>query len=188
MEELLFKYQSFIEKNISPTLASALGDYLQTFKLNKEHNLDEIEHDIKLIVTNYLNICNADDFKQISKNLYESFIEHDDMNLTNSIKFIIRLYSKYEDLKLKKFLLRWKLFSKFSHKLKTNKPVKKPIPATNTSYCFDEDLKPKSTRTDIFDRLYRDATKKHEEKLLNDELKKLNELEECTFKPNIYKK
>jgi hypothetical protein len=186
MEELLFKYKSFLEQNISPKLSSRLEDYLQTFKLNKEHNFDEIEHDIKLIVTNFLNNCNANDFLQISHNLYESFIENDDMNLINSVKFLIRLYSKYEDLFLKKIILRWKLFSK-CNKLKTTKPIKK-VYSNNNSLCFDDIKQKSSNRTDIFDRLYRDATKKHEEKLLNDELKKLNELEECTFKPNIYKK
>jgi hypothetical protein len=187
MEDLLYKYKSFLEKNISPKLGERLEDYLQTFKLNKEHNFDEIEHDIKLIVTNYLNNCNTNDFLQISHNLYDSYIENDDMNLINSVKFIIRLYSKYEDLNFKKYLLRWKLFSK-CNKFKSNKGAK--VYSTNTSLYFDEESKqPKSSnRTDIFDRLYRDATKKHEEKILNDELKKLNELEECTFKPNIYKK
>ncbi len=184
MEELLYKYQSFLDKNISSKLAQRLEDYLQTFKLNKEHNFDEIEHDVKLIVTNFLNNCNQNDFLQISHNLYENFIENDDMNLINSVKFLIRLYSKYEDLHMRKILLRWKLFSK--SKLKTVKTMKNSV---NTSYYLDEEIKSKSSnRTDIFDRLYRDATKKHEEKMLNDELKKLNELEECTFKPNIYKK
>ena len=112
MEELLYKYQSFLEKNVSKKLAARLEDYLQTFKINKEHNLDEIEHDVKLIVTNFLNNCNQNDFLQISNNLYESFIESDDINLINSVKFIIRLYSKNEDLQMRKFLLRWKLFSK----------------------------------------------------------------------------
>ena len=37
----------------------------------------------------------------------------------------------------------------------------------------------------IFNRLYADAHRKQESKLLNYEIKKLSELEKCTFKPKI---
>ena len=40
----------------------------------------------------------------------------------------------------------------------------------------------------IFDKLFLESYKKSDEKLLNEEIKKLSELEECTFQPNSNKR
>jgi hypothetical protein len=40
---------------------------------------------------------------------------------------------------------------------------------------------------DIFNRLYKDSFKKQDDKLLRDEIKRISELDECTFKPNAKK-
>ena len=186
MEELLKKFQSYLEKRISPKLSSRLEDYLQTFKVNKNPDFDEIEHDVKLIVSNYFNNCNQTDFLNIANNLYESYVEEDDNNLISSVKFIIRLYSKFEDLSIKRFFFRWRINSK-------SLSIKKNITNINSmdNSFNNEDMLEKhykqNTNSDIFDRLYKEASKKNDEKLLNNELKKLSELEECTFKPNVNK-
>jgi hypothetical protein len=59
----------------------------------------------------------------------------------------------------------------------------------NINSSANKDFRNKSTtKSGIFEKLYNDAFKKQDEKLLNDEIKKLSELEECTFQPKINKK
>jgi hypothetical protein len=247
MEELLQKFQEYM-LNVSPKLAQKISDYLAKFKLNQTHDFDEIEHDIKLIISNFLRNCNKSDFDQISNNLYNNFIDYDDIKLIKTIKYLIRIYSKYEDMNLKWYLYRWRIFCRKVlagsqndfNKINTiqgntigmsgdtmnlqslssyrgggggvNSPIQStyrftsprinsamsnnmPSSSNNQYASIDEFVgsdkilfRESSNRSDIFDRLYSHSIKKHDEKILNAELKRLNELETCTFQPNVYKR
>jgi hypothetical protein len=245
MQDLLQKFKEHISKMISNKLGNKISDYLEKFQLDQTHNFDEIEHDIKLLISNYLSNCSNADFNEISNSLYNNYIEYDDNNLINSIKFFIRKYSKYEDQKLKKLFYRWRIATKKlrgntiinlnslpSHRMSNDSLVidnnitsfiKSPrvtspiLPANHVnspllSYGSDYNSNRGNSidqfissdkfindgviyqynnyqkNSDIFERLYNDAVQKQDEKILNYELKRLSELESCTFQPNVYKR
>ena len=45
----------------------------------------------------------------MSANLYNSYVEYDDENFIKSVKMIVRIYSYYQELKLRKMFARWKI-------------------------------------------------------------------------------
>jgi hypothetical protein len=236
MQELLNKFREYVDKMISKKLGNKIAEYLGKFNLDQTHDFDEIEHDIKLIISTYLASCSQSDFEQLSNTLYDNYIEYDDNKLISSVRFFIRIYSKFEDMKIKRLFYKWRINTKrsactnhagslqgnsnFKSKeetvvidntnLKSPRVTSSPLISTYrvNSQRMNNNISPSQYNNSIdqfisndkilssectsgrgiFERLYSDSIRKQDEKLLNYELKRLSELETCTFQPNVYKK
>lgn len=212
MEDLLENFIQHLEKNVSIKLGEDLKRYFHEVMYNSpnafEENYEEIEHGIKQIIGNFFKNCEHKDFLEISKSLYNGHIDNDDNNIISAVKYFIRVYSKFEEIKVKKMFYRWRINVIYPESKTNNQGnyIKNFTPSLNNEIIdppisidtFDKLQQTKNTKknfnnkndkntNDIFNKLYMDSFKKQDERLLKDELKKISELEECTFRPKISK-
>lgn len=217
MEDLINNFCRHIKDNISNTLGQKLEYYIQNM-LQNDSDYDEMEHEIKSIIMNYLKCCDKDNFYKISNNLYNAYVEKDDNDIVNVIKFMIRIYTKFQEIKLKKLFYRWRINSLYKNmnnkpikniqvkriekdystikitnsesvnKIKTNEIKNENIPMSIENYNKRKNKENKISvakqNNNVFSKLYMDAFIKQDEKILNDEIRRLAELGECTFQPN----
>lgn len=189
MEELLFNYALHIKKFISHSLGEEVEQQLRNTKID-EDNYEEIEKKIKNIILEYFARLSNEDYFDIANNIYNCYVESDDMEIIKALKFILRIYTKFHQLKLRKYLHRWKLnFPIKKNKQKTaisnkNESRTKVIKIEKDDLINQHNSRTMNAAQNIFNKLYMDALIKQDKKLLNDEIKKLSELEECTFQPN----
>ena len=111
MEELFNNFADHVSKLISPILGNRIKQYLYN-KLQEENSpelYNEVENDIKILMTNYFQNATDKDFNDISTNLFNAYVENDDENFIKSVKMIIRIYSYYQELKLRKILAKWRI-------------------------------------------------------------------------------
>ena len=111
MEDLFFNFADHLSHIISPILGNQVKQYLRR-RLRQNSNPEEyinIENEIKSIMTNYFENASDKDYLDMSANLYNSYVEYDDENFIKSVKMIVRIYSYYQELKLRKFFARWKI-------------------------------------------------------------------------------
>ena len=96
---------------ISPVLGNQVKQYLRR-RLRQNNNPEEyinIENEIKSIMTNYFENASDKEYLDMSANLYNSYVEYDDENFIKSVKMFIRIYSYYQELKLRKVLAKWRI-------------------------------------------------------------------------------
>jgi hypothetical protein len=212
MEDLLENFIQHLEKNVSIKLGEDLKRYINDVMNNSpnafEENYEEIEHGIKQIIGNFFKNCEHKIFLEISKNLYNGYIDYDDNNIISAVKYFVRVYSKFEEIKVKKMFYRWRINILYPDNKKDNLGnYNKNISSSINNENFDSPIsietfnklqqtknKKKNFKNnndkntnDIFNKLYMDSFKKQDERLLKDEFKKISELEECTFRPKISK-
>jgi len=321
MDELLKNYIKHIEINFSPTLAKELNEILVRDLIN-EAPIEVIETKFQNKLVQFFENLKGNDYIKTAKKLYEAYVDYDDENLIRSVRFLIRIYSKFINAKLAKYFCNWRIknnqIKNITEKQINNKYVNKEKGTSEllqnhmfnkrlNVYDFDKDdyiinnhsnknhrsnksskniesnnikaledkysslilEEPKSKRipydysknikknsinksfnstnsnntpnynylhnspanknrienidsksennsktklinkeekrlqmklekqkndknsansVTIFDKLFLDSYKKNDEKLLNEEIKKLSELDECTFQPNVIKK
>ena len=111
MEDLFMNFADHLSHIISPSLGNQVKQYLRR-RLSRNSNPEEyinIENEIKSIMTNYFENASDKDYLDMSANLYNSYVEYDDENFIKSVKMIVRIYSYYQELKLRKILARWKI-------------------------------------------------------------------------------
>ena len=111
MEDLFMNFAEHLSHIISPALGNQVKQYLNR-RLRKNNNPDEyinIENEIKSIMTNYFENASDKDYLDMSANLYNSYVEYDDENFIKSVKMIVRIYSYYQELKLRKMFAKWKI-------------------------------------------------------------------------------
>ena len=111
MEDLFMNFADHLSHIISPALGNQVKQYLRR-RLSRNSNPEEyinIENEIKSIMTNYFENASDKDYLDMSANLYNSYVEYDDENFIKSVKMIVRIYSYYQELKLRKILARWKI-------------------------------------------------------------------------------
>ena len=111
MEELFLNFADHLSHIISPALGNQVKQYLRR-RLRQNNNPEEyinIENEIKAIMTNYFENASDKDYLDMSANLYNSYVEYDDENFIKSVKMIVRIYSYYQELKLRKIFARWKI-------------------------------------------------------------------------------
>ena len=111
MEELFNNFADHVSKLISPILGNRIKQYLYN-KLQEENSpelYNEVENDIKILMTNYFQNATDKDFNDISTNLFNAYVENDDENFIKCIKTFIRIYSYYQELKLRKVLAKWRI-------------------------------------------------------------------------------
>ena len=120
MEDLFMNFADHLSHIISPILGNQVKQYLRR-RLLQSNNPEEyinIENEIKSIMTNYFENASDKDYLDMSANLYNSYVEYDDENFIKSVKMFIRIYSYYQELKLRKVLAKWRIKS---IKLRMNK-------------------------------------------------------------------
>ena len=113
MEDLFMNFADHLSHIISPVLGNQVKQYLRR-RLGQNNNPEEyinIENEIKSIMTNYFENASDKDYLDMSANLYNSYVEYDDENFIKSVKMIIRIYSYYQELKLRKILAKWRIKS-----------------------------------------------------------------------------
>ena len=111
MEDLFLNFADHLSHIISPLLGNQVKQYLNR-RLRQNNNPEEyinIENEIKSIMTNYFENASDKDYLDMSANLYNSYVEYDDENFIKSVKMIIRIYSYYQELKLRKILAKWRI-------------------------------------------------------------------------------
>ena len=111
MEDLCMNFADHLSHIISPALGNQVKQYLRR-RLHHNSNPEEyinIENEIKSIMTNYFENASDKDYLDMSANLYNSYVEYDDENFIKSVKMIVRIYSYYQELKLRKVFARWKI-------------------------------------------------------------------------------
>ncbi len=111
MEDLFMNFADHLSHLISPALGNQVKLYLRR-RLRQNIDPEEyinIENEIKAIMTNYFENASDKEYLDMSANLYNSYVEYDDENLIKSIKMIIRIYSYYQELKLRKVLAKWRI-------------------------------------------------------------------------------
>ena len=111
MEDLFFNFADHLSHIISPSLGNQVKQYLRR-RLRQNNNPEDyinIENEIKSIMTNYFENANDKEYLDISANLYNSYVEYDDENFIKCIKTFIRIYSYYQELKLRKVLAKWRI-------------------------------------------------------------------------------
>lgn len=196
MEDLLLNFIEHIGNNVSRKLQIELQIYVDDLlgKNNQSNNInitfdnenyEEIEHGVKHIISNYFKNCDEENFFHISQNLYNGYIEYDDSNIIKAVKYFVRIYSIFEEIKLKKFFCRWRINilykdadSKFNKDKNIFPLIEKNYHSNNTCLNMDNFGKVHQNKNnqvirnknDIFNKLYMDAFKKQDEKLLNNEL------------------
>ena len=111
MEDLFMNFADHLSRIISPVLGNQVKQYLRR-RLRQNNNPEEyinIENEIKSIMTNYFENARDKDYLDMSANLYNSYVEYDDENFIKSVKMIVRIYSFYQELNMRKILSRWKI-------------------------------------------------------------------------------
>jgi hypothetical protein len=208
MEELLKNFVHFIGNCFNKQLGDDMNNYLiSSLKDNNYSDLNEVELKLKKLFKDFLKRSDINEFNNISQCLYINAVDQDDRNLIRGIKFLIRLYGKFQELILRKRLYQWRmsLYMKIEgnnkmrntenqyHKREVSSYKEKPIPNNQNNRILNQQSKLvqqsiSSQKEDIFNKLYNDAFKKEDKRLLNDDLKNLEEINECTFQPNKFKK
>ena len=113
MEDLFINFADHLSHIISPVLGNQVKQYLRR-RLHQNNNPEEyinIENEIKSIMTSYFENASDKDYLDMSANLYNSYVEYDDENFIKCIKTFIRIYSYYQELKLRKVLAKWRIKS-----------------------------------------------------------------------------
>lgn len=209
MDELLRNFVGHLKMNFSMELAEQINDYLSTKCLTNIDDYDILEHDVKQIISGYIKKCN---FLNLSQNLYNGYIHNDDKALISAIKLFTSVYGNFQQIRLRCLLYRWRILSitgldsnisqrngnfkkvrseslditrvraknQVDNK-KTTKKNKNFNSLNKTNHMIERD------QPNVFNKLYINSYRKNDERLLNEEIKKLSELEECTFRPNISK-
>lgn len=172
MDELLNTFVTHMDTNFSSQLASEIKQYLDG---QKSGDYQEIEFHLKSIITNYFQNCG--NLTKVSHKLYDAYIDNDNRELISAVKYIVRIYTKFWTLNIKKMFYKWRINALYYHNINTSV---NEIPVAHVEH--------KQVVNNVFEKLYLDSFKKNDERLLNDELRNLSDLGECTFKPNITKK
>ena len=111
MEDLFMNFADHLSNIISPELGNKVKQYLRR-RLLQKNNPEEyinIENEIKSIMTNYFENASDKDYLDMSANLYNSYVEYDDEIFIKSVKMMVRIYSYYQELKLRKVLAKWRI-------------------------------------------------------------------------------
>ena len=118
MEDLIDNFSKHISKMLSKRLGSQIEDIMSRNPIkNNEENYSEIETSIKSAIESFFYRSNDKDYNEIATNIYNSFVEKDDENIINAIKILIRTYSFYEEMNIRKKLFKWKINSMNNKKI-----------------------------------------------------------------------
>ena len=116
MEDLMDNFSKHINKLISPKLGACIRNLAKNSKnFQTDEDISKLETNIQMLIESYLTNLKDNDYKEIAKNIFNSFIEEDDKNIIKAVNFYKRTYQHYQEMNLRKKFFRWR---KTSLKLK----------------------------------------------------------------------
>jgi hypothetical protein len=116
MEDLMDNFSKHIKKLISPKLGACIRNLAKNSKnFQTDEDISKLETNIQMLIESYLTNLKDNDYKEIAKNIFNSFIEEDDKNIIKAVNFYKRTYQHYQEMNLRKKFFRWR---KTSLKLK----------------------------------------------------------------------
>ena len=155
MEDLVLNFSNHLSKMISKNLGNQIKILLNEKKYENENDYSNLEINVKNIIKNYLENCNENDLYEISKNIFNAFVDKDDENIIKAVKFLIKTYSFYLEMNLRKKLNQWRFNiidddnNNFKNKKRSNSKNKNEI---------------KNNNNNVFEKLYKDSYKKNNKK------------------------
>jgi hypothetical protein len=155
MEDLVLNFSNHLNKMISNNLGNQIKKLLNEKKYENENDYASLENNVKNTIKNYLENCNENDLYEISKNIFNSFVDKDDENIIKAVKFLIKTYSFYSEMNLRKKLNQWRFNiidddnNNFKNKKRSNSKNKNEIKKNNNN---------------VFEKLYKDSYKKNNKK------------------------
>ena len=156
MEDLVLNFSNHLNKMISNNLGNQIKKLLIEKKYENENDYANLENNVKNTINNYLENCNENDLYEISKNIFNSFVDKDDENIIKAVKFLIKTYSFYSEMNLRKKLNQWRFNiidddnNNFKNKKRSNSKNKNEIKKNNNN--------------NVFEKLYKDSYKKNNKK------------------------
>ena len=155
MEDLVLNFSNHLNKMISNNLGNQIKKLLNEKKYENENDYASLENNVKNTIKNYFENCNENDLYEISKNIFNSFVDKDDENIIKAVKFLIKTYSFYSEMNLRKKLNQWRFNiidddnNNFKNKKRSNSKNKNEIKKNNNN---------------VFEKLYKDSYKKNNKK------------------------
>lgn len=159
MEELFDNFSQHIEHMISPKLGTEIKKYLRR-TINSETPPEEyskVENDIKIIMADYFQRASDKEYLEMATNLFNAYVENDDENLIRSVKYFIRIYSYFQNIKLKKKLYQWRINSLYKPSQSNNNNSN-----NNNVYLSKSNSGSKivTKNNSVYEKLYREAKNK----------------------------
>ena len=144
MEDLVLNFSNHLNKMISNNLGNQIKKLLNEKKYENENDYASLENNVKNTIKNYLENCNENDLYEISKNIFNSFVDKDDENIIKAVKFLIKTYSFYSEMNLRKKLNQWRFNiiddgnNNFKNKKRSNSKNKNEIKKNNNNNVFEK--------------------------------------------------
>jgi len=158
MEDLVLNFSNHLRKMISKNLGNQLQQLLQENTYQTEEDYSNLEINVKNTIKNYFENCNEQDLYEISKNIFNTYVDKDDENIIKAVKFLIKTYSYYLDMLLRKKLNQWR----FNVIDDVNSNIKNKKRSNSNSKKSNNNKSEKNKN--IFEKLYNDSLKKKNNK------------------------
>ena len=159
MEDLVLNFSNHLNKMISNNLGNQIKILLNEKKYENENDYANLENNVKNTIKNYLENCNENDLYEISKNIFNSFVDKDDENIIKAVKFLIKTYSFYSEMNLRKKLNQWRFNIIDDDDNNNNFKNKK---RSNSKKNNKNEIK--NNNNNVFEKLYKDSYKKNNKK------------------------
>lgn len=104
MDDLI---NSFSE-HLNQTISKKLGALIKR-QFNDYNDYNEVETDIKATIQQFFINANEKELEEISKNIFNSFVERDDENIIQTVKLLIKIYSYYQEIIIRKKFYQWRI-------------------------------------------------------------------------------
>lgn len=125
MDELINNFAAHLEKIISPSLGNNIRNKFENSNDNYDYN--SIKHVLQHNIENYFMNCTDKDLNNISKNIFNTFVEIDDENLMKAVSVFIRFYSHFQSIRMRSKLYKWYTLSKVIKGSPKGKSVNKKL-------------------------------------------------------------
>lgn len=104
MDDLINSFSEHLNKTISKKLGALIKR-----QFNGYSDYNEVETDIKATIQQFFINASEKELDEISKNIFNSFVERDDENIIQTVKLLIKIYSYYQDIIIRKKFFQWRI-------------------------------------------------------------------------------
>ena len=108
-------------------------------------------------MADYFQRASDKEYLEMATNLFNAYVENDDENLIRSVKYFIRIYSYFQNIKLKKKLYQWRINSLYKPSQSNNNSN------NNNVYLSKSNSGSKivTKNNSVYEKLYREAKNIH---------------------------
>ena len=193
MDDLINSFSEHLNKTISKKLGALIKR-----QFNGYSDYNEVETDIKATIQQFFINASEKEIDEISKNIFDSFVERDDENIIETVKLLIKIYSYYQDIIIRKKFYQWRInintlkngtppeiesYTKISPQNHKNVGQKSNI-SNKRSKSKEKDIKNNSIKIEknikinknIHEDLYQEGMRKKNQVYFQNELKELAKL------------